>query len=139
MSTLTSKEQLTAVAIDRNGYRHDWAERCVTENTGCERYYRADEVDKELERLRAAPETRAFPQPGQDPLCEVHHYLMGDGRCSCKTVHVGGMPDYVQRVSDCIVGADVAGLTMDWARILFDLKELARRKANELKAGEPVS
>ncbi len=49
----SSNEKLTAVAIDRNGYRHDWAEPCVTENTGCERYYRADEVDKELERLRA--------------------------------------------------------------------------------------
>lgn len=24
-----------------------------------------------------------FPQPNQDPECEVHHHLMGDGRCSC--------------------------------------------------------
>jgi hypothetical protein len=83
------------------------------------------------EFLRAtlnAHETRAFPQPGQDPLCEVHHFLMGDGRCSCKTVRIDGMPDYVQRISDCIVGADVGGLTMDWAHVLFDLKELAQRR-----------
>lgn len=24
-----------------------------------------------------------FPEPNQDPECEVHHYIMGDGRCSC--------------------------------------------------------
>jgi hypothetical protein len=24
-----------------------------------------------------------FPQSNQDPFCEVHYYLMGDGRCSC--------------------------------------------------------
>lgn len=25
----------------------------------------------------------SFPQPNQDPECEVHHDLMGDGHCSC--------------------------------------------------------
>jgi hypothetical protein len=50
-------------------------------------------------------------------------------------VCVAGMPDYVQRISACVVGADVGGLTMDWARILFDLKELAQIKAAQ-KVGE---
>lgn len=30
----------------------------------------------------ATPDER-FPQPNQDPDCEVHRYHMGDGRCSC--------------------------------------------------------
>jgi hypothetical protein len=31
-------------------------------------------------------EEKSFPQPGQDPQCEVHRYLMGDGHCTCKPV-----------------------------------------------------
>jgi hypothetical protein len=42
----------------------------------------------------------------------------------------GNLPDYVRRVEQCVIGADVEPLTHDWARIRFDLHELRRLRSS---------
>jgi hypothetical protein len=42
----------------------------------------------------------------------------------------GNLPDYVRRVEQCVIGADVEPLTHDWARIRFDLHELQRLRSS---------
>lgn len=41
-------------------------------------------------------------------------------------INPDGLPDYVERISECIIAAGVEGLTRDWCSVIVDLREFAQ-------------
>lgn len=68
-------------------------------------------------------------EPKRDPYCEVHHFLEGDGRCTCATTHAHGR-DYAKHLHRILIDISKSNLLY---RLLYAGESLRTQKCPEHK------